>query len=322
MTTGARSELLATGQLGPVGADLLYQTVSAVARARNFPPPEGHAVWDRSAVEGVAHEVLAGPRGLKRLTDLMIRSTDEESFTRQLQGAVHNVLRDRGRATEVGALIRRITEVLNQSTKFRIATAGQRRWTLVDGQDTPSKVPQRTLELAAAGVGDVTVPRWSSASRRAPHADFASFERLLAAILVAAEGSVTAADLAQSCRARLDPAHIPLTVELDALEQIPVGYVESRTEDETLNRLVAHDFFSTLSDRERLILATSDQTVRDAAESIGLGHSQCGTLRKQLTSHLTSILLAEPDGEDIFREMLTYAQAWLAERTRRQDATS
>jgi hypothetical protein len=322
MNAGARSELLATGQLGPAGAALLYQTVGAVARARNFPPPEGHGDWDRSAIEGVAHEVLAGPRGLKRLTDLVIRSTDEESFRRQLQGAVHNVLRDRGRATDMGALVRRTTEVLNHSVKFRTATAGQRRWTLAEGPDAPSKVPQRTLELAAAGVGDITVPRWSSASRRAPHADFASFERLLAAVLTAAEGSVTAADLAQSCRARLDPAHIPLTVELDILEQAPAGYVESQTEEETLNRLVARDLFDALSDRERLVLATSDQTVRDAAESIGLGHSQCGTLRKRLTSHLVSILSAEPDGEDIFREMLTYSQAWLAERTPRQDATS
>lgn len=322
MTAGARSELLATGQLGPAGAALLYQTVGAVARSRNFPPPEGHTGWDRSAIQEIAHEVLAGPRGLKRLTDLMIRSTDEESFRRQLQGAVHNVLRDRGRATDMGALVRRITEVLNQSAMFRTATAGQRRWTLSEGPDNPSQVPPRTLELAAAGVGDITVPRWSSASRRAPHADFASFERLLDAVLTAAEGSVTAADLAHACRARLDPAHIPLTVELDILEQTPVGYVDSQTEEETLNRLVARDFFGALSERERLILATSDRTVRDAAEFIGLGHSQCGTLRKQLTFHLTSILSAEPDGEDIFREMLVYAQAWLAERTPRQDATS
>lgn len=320
MSSGARSELLATGQLGPIGAALLYETVGSVARARNFPPPDGHGSWDRSATESVAHEVLMGARGLKRLTDLLIRSTDEESFVRLLRTAVLNVLRDLARATDFGALIRRVTEVLAQSTKFRLVD--DRRWVLADGPDNPSQVSERTLELAASAVDDIAVPRWTSATRRAPHADFASFERLLFAILVAAKGSVAAPDLAHACRARLDPAHIPLTVELDVLEQTPNTYLESATENETLNRLVARQQVDALSDRERLILATLDRTVRDAAQVLGLGRSQCALVRNQLITHLAAALATEPDGEEIVREMLNYAQAWQVERTQRQGATS
>ena len=320
--TGARGELLATGRLGPAGAALLYQTVSTVARARNFKPPEGHTTWDRSAIESVAHEVLAGPRGHKRLTDLLIRSTDERSFGRQLHGTVLNVLRDLGRRTDFGALVRRVTEVLTESAHFRsVGASGQRRWSLTEGPDTPSQAPERALAAAASSVGDISVPRWNSATRRAPHADFASFERLLTAILQAAGGSVEAADLARACQTRLDPAHIPLTVSLDILEYTPDS-LESQTEDETLNRIVARQHVDALSDRERLLLATMDRTVRDAAVELGIGHSQCGTLRRQLTTHLTQVLAPDPDGEAITREMLRYAQQWMAKRTQGQDATS
>lgn len=320
--TGARGELLATGRLGPMGAALLYDTVGAVARARNFKPPEGHTVWDRSAVEGVAHEVVAGPRGVKRLTDLLIRSTDEESFARQLHGAVLNVLRDLGRRTDMGALIRRVTEVLSDSAAFRpVGAAGQRRWTLADGAEAPSQVSERVLMTAASGVGEISVPRWNSATRRSPQADFDSFERLLVAILTAAQGSVRAVDLAKACLARLDPAHVPLVVRLDVLEYTPDS-LGSETEEQTLNRIVARQLVDALSDRERLLLATMDHTVRVAAAALDMGHSQCGTLRRQLTTHLTRLLATDSDGEAILREMLRYAQEWMSNRTERQDATS
>lgn len=320
--TGARGELLATGRLGPMGAALLYETVGAVAHARNFKPPDGHIKWDRSAIEGVAHEVVAGPRGVKRLTDLLIRSTDEESFERQLHGAVLNVLRDLGRRTDMGALVRRVTEVLTDSAAFRpVGAAGQRRWTLADGADAPSQISERVLMTAANGVRDISVPRWNSAKRRSPQADFDSFERLLAAILTAAQGSVRAADLAKACLARLDPAHVPLVVSLDVLEYTPDS-LDSETEDQTLNRVVAHQQVDALSDRERLLLATMDRTVREAAAALSMGHSHCGALRRQLTTHLTRLLGADPDGEAIMREMLRYAQEWMSNRTEGQGATS
>jgi hypothetical protein len=301
MTTDARRELLTTGQLGPVGLDLLYRTAYAVARGRNFPPPEGHTIWDRSAVEALAHETLAGPRGLKRLKDLLVSSTDEESFERLLRGTVLNVLRDRGRATDFGALVVRVTEVLDQSSAFRRVAVGSRLWTLADGADNPSAVPDEQLAKAAAGISDIHVPRWSSATRRAPAADFDSFERILTAVLVRAGGGVSAADLARACLARLDPAYVPLTVALNVLEST-VPEASLGTEDATLTRIVGLELFNTLNDRERLILATSDRTVRDAAQAIGLGHTQAGTLRTELANHLKAMLQTEP--------------------TRRQDATS
>lgn len=320
--TGPRAELLATGRLGPMGAALLYETVRAVAYARNFAPPEGHTSWDRSAVEAIAHEVVVGPRGLKRLTDLVIRSTDEQSFASQLNGAVLNVLRDLGRKTDKGALVRRVTEVLTESTEFRaIGAAGQRRWTLTDGTDSPSQVSESALAAAANSVETISVPRWNSATRRSPHADFKSFERLLKAVLVAAHGSVRAADLATACLNRLDPAHVPLVISLDALEYNPDS-LASETEDGTLTRIVARQHVNALSDRERLLLATMDLTVREAAAKLGIGHSQCGVLRRHLTSHLTDLLAAEPDGEAIVREMLRYAQDWMSTRTKGQGATS
>jgi len=109
--TGPRQELADTGRLGSDGAELLYRTVVAVAAARNFPPPTGSASWDESAVAETAHNILDGPRGVKRLADALLRSTDESSFARILEGAAVNYLRDVARRTDLGKVILRVAVI-------------------------------------------------------------------------------------------------------------------------------------------------------------------------------------------------------------------
>src|SRR5258707_8048800 len=109
---------------------MLYRAVQTVAIARNFPPPDGHVRWDQDAAMDVAHDFLDGERGRKRITDLALRATDDASLERLLHAAVLNFHRDRSRSTDVGALIRRVGDVLDRSDLFQESAAGPSRWHL------------------------------------------------------------------------------------------------------------------------------------------------------------------------------------------------
>ncbi len=321
MTRGPRQELIEDGTLGPAGAELLYGAVAAVAHARRFPPPEGHDVWGRGAVQEVAHDFLTGPRGVKRLADLLLRSVDESTFASLLHTAVLNALRDRGRRTDFGALVLRVTEVLSDSDQFRRDASDRTKWTLASGPDGPSVVSTGALAEAAASVRDVTIPRWSSPTRRSPIADRDSIERILASVLAAAHGSLTAAELARGCEHRLDGRRVPLTVELDVLEALPPDDLGSATEDDTLDRIVAGQVFSGLSDQERLLLATFDRPVRAAASQVGVGHSQTAVLRKRLVEHLRTEIGDDPDAEGVFSALIALTEDWFRQWTGGHDAT-
>src|SRR5262249_38292870 len=102
---------------------MLYRAVQTVAIARNFPPPDGHVRWDQDAAMDVAHDFLDGERGRKQITDLALRATDDASLERLLHAAVLNFHRDRSRRTDVGALIRRVGDVLGTSDHFPASAA-------------------------------------------------------------------------------------------------------------------------------------------------------------------------------------------------------
>ncbi len=141
--TGAYDELVSAGRLGPLCARMLYRAVQTVAIARNFPPPDGHVRWDQDAAMDVAHDFLDGERGRKRITDLALRATDDASLERLLHAAVLNFHRDRSRSTDVGALIRRVGDVLDRSDLFQESAAGPSRWHLRGAPATPGARPAR-----------------------------------------------------------------------------------------------------------------------------------------------------------------------------------
>jgi len=312
---GAHDELVSAGRFGPQCARLLYRAVQAVAIARNFPPPDGHVRWDADAAMDAAHDFLDGERGRKRVTDLAIRATDDASLERLLHAAVLNFHRDRSRRTDVGALIRRVGDVLGRSDQFRASAADPSRWHLPGGPARPSTARPSTLAVAAGAETEVTVPSWTSEHRRAPLADFSSFERLIRRVLVAADGSLTAAQISLALLARLDSRSIPLTVELDVLEQLPDRSPAAQIEDEVLGRLHSAEVFARLSDRERILIATWEKPVRDLAETLGVRHSQAGLLRQRLAVRLAGELADEHGPEIVVSGLRALAIGWLGERT-------
>jgi hypothetical protein len=313
--TGAYDELVSAGRFGPRCARMLYRAVQTVAIARNFPPPDGHVRWDRDAAMDVAHDFLDGERGRKRITDLAIRATDDASLERLVHAAVLNFHRDRSRRTDVGALIRRVGDVLGRSGLFREAAGDPSRWHLPGAPATPSAAHPAALARAAAGEPEVTVPRWTSENRRAPQADFDSFERLIRRVLMAADGSLTAAQIALALLGRLDPRRVPLTVELEVLERLPDRGTDAQTEAHVLSRLHSREVFDRLSDRERILIATWEQPLRELGEVLGVGHSRAGALRKRLAERLAGELAGDHGPEIVVTELRALAAEWMRERT-------
>jgi hypothetical protein len=312
---GAYEELRSTGRLGPAGALLLYKVVQVVARARNFPPPQGHVQWDRDAAADAAHDFLDGARGRKRLADLAARAVDEESFERLLHAAVLNFHRDQSRRSDMGAMILRIGDILERSELFATVGGQPARWHLPGVPAEPSTVPPTQLATAVNAEPNVTVPRWQSSRRRAPQADFDTFERLIGRVLAAAAGSLTASQIAEAIASRLDPRRSPLTVELDVLERLPDPSLDARTEDEVVGRLHAADVFARLSDREKILLATWERPVRDLGEVLGVARSQATVLRQRLATVLASELANDEEADVVVQQLVGLANDWLRQRT-------
>lgn len=319
----AREELVTTGRLGQAGAELLYATVRAVAVARRFPPPDGHFSWDDAGIQSTAHDFLQGSRGAKRLLDIALKSTDERSFGRLLERAVHNHLRDVARATDFGKLVIRTKELLRSVPEFvSVAASDGERWTLAGHSESPSDVASSDLASATASV-QVVVPRWTSETRDAPLADRDSMIRLITAVLSAADGAVNPVEIAHALAARLDHRRTPLTVELDqAGGQPELHVVDGDPEATTLSKMRATQIFNSLSDRERIIVATLDLNVRDLGSLVKMGKSQAALVRQRLIDRVAGELRDDDEPDLTARALTALCDDWIRDRTGSNGATS
>jgi len=297
--TGPREELALTGRPGTTTAHLLYRTVRLVAVTRNFPPPPGSASWDTTAVTETAHDLIDGERGRKRLADALLRSTDEESFARILEGAAVNFLRDAARATDLGKVVLRVAEIL-RSEDFRAHGGRPPRWGLPSGPDTASPADDDALGRAAMSEPVVDVPAWTSDRRDAPIADRASLVRILRRVLAAADGGLTAAQAARAVAARVDVRRSPLTVEVGVLEGVAEPPAGSDPGDAAASAAEVSALFARLDDRERIAVATFHEPLPVAAQRLALGRSQASLARQRVVRRLQRELGVDLDSTDAF----------------------
>jgi hypothetical protein len=317
-----REELLSTRRLGQAGAELLYKTVWVVAVGHGFPPPEGATGWNKNAVAETAHDFVKDERGSKRLLDIAVRSVDDRSFERHLEAAVLNFLRDVARGTDLGKLIVRVKEILRAENDFEAVPGAVELWALTGGPTEPSTASPDSLASATAGV-EVVVPKWTSERRDAPLADRSSFVRLMTRVLAAAAGSLTAVEIAHALTARLDHRRTPHAVNLDIREQVSEpGRISENPATRTVARLQAVDIFNSLSDRERIIVTTLDQNVRDLSQLIDTGKSQAALIRQRLVDRLRDELADADAPESTAATLCDLCDEWVESRTKKDDATS
>lgn len=295
--TGPREELAFTGRPGTSTAHLLYRTVRLVALARNFPPPTGSASWDEDAVTETAHDLIDGERGRKRLADALMRSTDEQSFARIVEGAAVNFLRDAARATDLGKVVLRVAEIL-RSEDFQAHGGRPPRWGLPGGPDSASTADDDALGRAAMSEPDVDVPAWTSERRDAPVADRASLVRILRRVLAAADGGLTAVQAARAVAARVDVRRSPLTVEVGVLEGVAEPPAGSDPADVAASAAEAGALFARLDDRERIAVATFHEPLPVAAQRLALRRSQASLARQRVVRRLQRELGVDLDGTD------------------------
>ncbi|HEY3670032.1 MAG TPA: hypothetical protein VGN51_03785 [Acidimicrobiia bacterium] len=313
----AWQELADTGRLGNESSALIYATVRAVGRS--FPPPEGYRTWTGDAVIEAAHDFVA--EAPKRVLDAWLGAVDERSFEVRMQGAVRNWFRDRGRRTRLGRLVRRIREVLDDDNDFaRTGNAATRdeRWHLTGGPAAPTTATEHELLLAAATEKDVAIPRWhAKAKRQAPDADRDTIVRLARRILEAADGSVAGSDLARAMGHRLGVAPQPQSLELDEHDESDLADpTAEQAVEHSVARMTAHDIFERLTLRERLVVATWTESVRNSGAALGLGHSQAATLRERVVAMVRSELIDDDMAEVVLDELTTKAAEWWPSRTR------
>jgi hypothetical protein len=304
----ARTELRETGQLGDDGVRLLYATVRSVARARNFPPPDGAARWTFDGVAEAAHDFLTGTNADLRLITLATASVTDDAFNRALFVTVLNHMRSVARRTTIGRLIRRLKTVLGENEGFQVR--GDRVALSVDGDDAePWHGRFEDLISAAWSVAEIPLVRWSpSAERSAPVADGPSLLQLSEAVLTGACGSLEWATLAQAISGRLGLGGPPVAVDLAEAESsmrdpLPTPAVDLEIHEAALALL------RELTDREQAVLATLGETVTAIADQTGLARSTAAWVKTRVIEILQQRLASEPLGEEIYTTAQTLAQA-------------
>lgn len=308
---------LHAGRTGPDFYGLLRQTVLAVGVARNFPAPSGGDSWTAEYASAVANEFLAEKQTPRRLADLALHCASDEALARRLQGSVRNFLRDQGRRTDIGRLIRRVKRALNEEADYSKVEGD--RWALANANDEPTKVPFNVLEAAASLEPEVVIPSWGpETKRKGPVADKATINRLIRRVLEAAKGSVTAADIAKAIAPRLAIPLQALTLEIDAgdrPERVELDSPFDATADEVVSALTAKEVLETLTDRERIALGHLDLGVRELGPKIGVSHSQAAVVRQMAAEKLRDELAGDESGEAIAKKVLQLARNWVDVRT-------
>jgi len=302
---GAYDEFAALGRLGPEGTRLLYAVVAAVARIRRFPPPDGYERWEPDSVLEVAHDFLVDRDGKDRMRQLFLLATDDESLERLLHQAVRNHLRSKARATEFGALMRRVRDVLEHDERFESVPSPEPRWTLrTSGVREPFTGQIDTLIDAGRRMQGLRVRRWNSERRRGPYADRETLARLCEHLLVAAQTALTVRQLARIVAARFNVGSPPLMVELD--ERLAKSTYPSQ-EDSVGEGLVVEEaaraVWSQLTERERLLVPVLEMGVREAASHIGTGKSQAAVSRHRVRTIVEAACGAEVDRGSVLRRL-------------------
>jgi hypothetical protein len=306
-------EELRSGELGHEFARLLYRCARTAGRSHNFPPPDGHAKWDAAAAIEVGNDFLTSAKIRRRLVEMALKADDDEQLRRVLTHAIVNFLRERARATATGRLIRRLKEILDESSGFVTVPAGRPgagQVALLEW-DEPAPFGGREKDLirAAYGVRDVSVVRWSPAARReGPLADRDSLIRVSTAVLRAARASLSWPDLATVVATRFGIAssRLPVTIPVDAVDDLRVGRVAATSErpepyespgQSVLRESVARDALDQFTPRERLVLAWLGETIRTIADRTGLPVSTAGVVKQRVTDRLLTLLSDVEDKE-------------------------
>jgi hypothetical protein len=296
----AFSELCELGHFGRDGLRLLASLVRQ--EVQRFPVLMPRAGWTPDAIRETVQSFFA-EKGRAVTAALLAQAADVESMSRILRRSVRNYLISQARKTPVGAVRRKIEDLLAAGEQFVQVPSGQPgagRWCLAGSVSTPWAGDPGPLVEAAFAVPGVRAVRWSG-SRRAPMASDEALSEILQAVLKVAQGSMEPAQLtevfvrrfpvaAEQADATLDDEHYDLAVA--PLEDRPdvVAEVSDR----------AGDVYEQMSASQRALLPHLDKPVKDQMEILGVGRTQAYDVAARLKA-----LLRELIGDDELRDEIS-----------------
>jgi len=313
---GVYQEFARTGELSDDLAELLYRTVRVIGTSRNFPAPGGRTWADNEAVWETAHDFLYTAEGKSRIAAVFVAATDQRSFERVLDKAVHNFLRGQARKTDIGKLVLRLNEVAAADPTLEVAGTEPRRWCLKGGPSSPGAATSSAFAAALSGV-EVVVPAWSSETRDAPVADRPSVLAMIHALLEVAGGSLSAVDMAHAITTRLDTRRVLPTTSLEEVMELGIEPADDglRPDEAAAVTASALAVMSTMDDVERVVTANRDATVRKLGEILGVSKSKAAKVRAALEEKLTESLLGQDEPEVILGLLDLLCSHWCREWT-------
>lgn len=266
--------------------------------ARRFPSLAPAGGWCQDHLDDLTSDFLADRIG-PVTTMLVAQAGDDASVGKLLRRSIRHWLIDRVRKTSVGALRRRLEEVLAGDDAFEqvpAGTEGAGRWRLAGSGAPPWSGRIADLVEAARAVPRVKIPQWSSSARRSPVADKASIVAVARAALQAAGGSLEIAELTSVFAARfpaaLDPVIVPLLDDRDLVARDVNPTPEERqvaAEDELESGVTAAEIVDMLSPAERQLVPHLDDQENIQA-ILGCGRSQAYYHARRLKAKLAQLL--------------------------------
>lgn len=156
-------------------------------------------------------------------------------------------------------------------------------WTLCDDPQDPGVVSDAVLDAALGQVEIVVIRARPDGVNERPWASREHQVAALRSMLQAAACAAHLKDLVRAIAARIGLLNRPTRLEIDeAGAELPRTI--SIDDEGTAER--AHAIYAELSDRERLVLAYGEETVRDIAAATGIPHSSVQDIRKRVAGAL------------------------------------
>lgn len=323
------NELQSSGTVGPLGWKLVVDTVSATARARNRPPPDGHTKWTEDAAAEVATDWLFNEtQGLARIARLVVAVDNDAALERYVERAIINELNSEARRTDRGAHIRAVRRHVESATDLEVLKKPV-RYTLAGAPEGfPFSGHPELLHSSVSGLDIDESPLWERTTRRSPIGRASDVQLVVRTMLEAASAPVmespTALDVvlhrfgvvetkARNGEVSLEEAVRPSNAGDPAADHSKAMYRIDEAADEhavsydldSINR-AADDLWHSMDPWTHLILAAyinRSETVRETERWSGLSKSAISRRQKKVNHLIAESLENVPFAEQVLGKL-------------------
>jgi hypothetical protein len=304
-TIDAYRELQQLGHFGQHGLKLLFQLVGE--ELQRFPVLlDPGAAWTEDAIWEWTQSFYAA-KGIAVTAGVLAQTADVASMGRYLRRSIRHFLVDEARKTPVGAVRRKIDELLAATPEFiqvPAGTPGAGRWQLDGEPQSPHGGELRPLVAAAYAVPDVRAVRWSGA-RRTPLAKDESLVAIIRAVLGTAAGSLEVAQLTWVMLQRFPAAVEYADATLDeTVFRRAVAPPEERPDVVVEVSERALEVYEQLSPSQRALLPHLDKPISEQAQILEVGRSQAYVASGKLKAMLIELVPEDDLRADVTLEVL------------------